>query len=196
MPTAYDHQEQSDKDKQPNTLARSTTDWRSARHQSQVAPGSYLNWKRLLARAADVARAAADAGHHPFGAVLVAADGETVLLEQGNIDTVNHAESVLAREAAARYSPQDLWGCTLVTTVEPCAMCAATQYWAHIGGLVYGMSEARLLEITGSHEENPTLDLPCREVFARGQKAVEVVGPVPAAEAAIAEVHQTFWKSR
>jgi hypothetical protein len=47
MPTAYDHQEQSDKDKQPNTLARSTTDWRSARHQSQVAPGSYLNWKRL-----------------------------------------------------------------------------------------------------------------------------------------------------
>ena len=50
MPTAYDHQEQSDKDKQPNTLARSTTDWRSARHQSQVAPGSYLNWKRLMAR--------------------------------------------------------------------------------------------------------------------------------------------------
>jgi tRNA(Arg) A34 adenosine deaminase TadA len=152
--------------------------------------------QRHLARAAEVAQAAADAGHHPFGAVLVAADGETVLLEQGNVDTVNHAESVLAREAAARYSPQDLWGCTLVTTVEPCAMCAATQYWAHIGGLVYGMSEARLLEITGSHEENPTLDLPCRDVFAHGQKPIEVVGPVPAAEQAIAQVHQTFWKSR
>jgi tRNA(Arg) A34 adenosine deaminase TadA len=149
-----------------------------------------------LARAAEVARRAAAAGHHPFGALLVAPDGKTVLLEQGNVDTVNHAEAVLARDAAARYRPDYLWGCTLVTTVEPCAMCAATQYWAHIGGLVYGMSESRLLEITGSHEENPTLDLPCRDVFARGQKAVQVVGPVPEAEAAIAEVHQSFWKNR
>ena len=149
-----------------------------------------------LAAAADVARRAAAAGHHPFGALLVAPDGKTVLLEQGNVDTVNHAEAVLARDAAARYRPEYLWGCTLVTTVEPCAMCAATQYWAHIGGLVYGMSESRLLEITGNHGENPTLDLPCREVFSRGQKAVEVVGPVLAAEPAIAEVHQTFWKSR
>lgn len=151
---------------------------------------------RHLAQAAEVARRAAADGHHPFGALLVAPDGETVLLEQGNVDTVNHAEAVLAREAAARYRPEQLWGCTLVTTVEPCAMCAATQYWAHIGGLVYGMAEAELLEITGSHEENPTLDLPCREVFARGQKAVQVVGPVPAAQAAIAEVHRAFWTSR
>ncbi len=152
--------------------------------------------QRHLARAAEVAQRAADAGHHPFGAILVAADGETVLLEQGNVDSVNHAEAVLAREAAARYNMQDLWGCTLVTTVEPCAMCAATQYWAHIGGLVYGMSESRLLEITGSHEDNPTLDLPCREVFARGQKAMQVVGPVPAAERAIADVHRAFWNTR
>jgi len=151
---------------------------------------------RHLARAAEVAQTAADAGHHPFGAVLVAADGETVLLEQGNVNTVNHAEAVLAREAAARYTPQDLWGCALVTTVEPCAMCAATQYWAHIGGLVYGMSEARLLEITGSHGENPTLDLPCRDVFSRGQKPVEVVGPVPDSETAIAAVHRGFWAAR
>ncbi len=149
-----------------------------------------------LARAAKVALRAAAAGHHPFGALLVAPDGKTVLLEQGNVDTVNHAEAVLARDAAARYRPDYLWGCTLVTTVEPCAMCAATQYWAHIGGLVYGMSESRLLEITGNHEENPTLDLPCRDVFARGQKAVEVVGPVPEVEATIAEVHQAFWKNR
>ena len=152
--------------------------------------------RRHLAQAAEVARRAAAAGHHPFGALLVAPDGETVLLEQGNVDTVNHAEAVLARAAAARYSPQELWGCTLVTTVEPCAMCAATQYWAHIGGLVYGMAESELLEITGSHDENPTLDLPCREVFARGHKAMAVVGPVPAAQPAIAAVHRAFWQSR
>lgn len=149
---------------------------------------------RALRRANDVARRALAAGHHPFGAVLVAADGETVLLEQGNVDAVDHAEAVLAREAARRFDAATLWGCTLVTTVEPCAMCAGTQYWAHIGRLVYGMSERRLLQMTGNHAENPTLDLPCRDVFARGQKPIDVVGPVPEVEEEIAALHRDFWR--
>lgn len=151
---------------------------------------------RHLRRANDVARAAMDAGHHPFGALLVAPDGETVLLEQRNVDSVNHAEAVLARDAARQFAPELLWGCTLVTTVEPCAMCAGTQYWAHIGKLVYGMSERRLLELTGNHAENPTLDLPCREVFARGQKAMQVWGPVVEVEEEIASLHRRFWHAR
>ena len=151
---------------------------------------------RHLRRANEVARAAMAKGRHPFGAVLVAADGETVLLEQGNVDTVNHAEAALARVAAHRFDAATLWGCTLVTTAEPCAMCAATQYWAHIGGLVYGISEKRLLELTGNHPENPTLDLPCRTVFAAGQKAIDVVGPVAEVEAEIAELHRGFWSAR
>ena len=149
-----------------------------------------------LRRANEVARRALAAGHHPFGAVLVAADGETVVMEQGNVDAVNHAEALLAREAAARFDAQTLWTFTLVTTVEPCAMCAGTQYWAHIGQLVYGMSERRLLELTGNHAENPTLDLPCREVFARGQKALQVWGPVAEVEEEIAALHRRFWHAR
>jgi len=103
---------------------------------------------------------------------------------------------VLARVAAHRWDEATLWGCTLVTTVEPCAMCSGTQYWAHIGRLVYGMTEARLLAITGNHAENPTLDLPCREVFARGQKRIEVIGPVAEVEEEIAAVHRAFWATR
>lgn len=57
-------------------------------------------------------------------------------------------------------------------------MCAGAIYWANIGRVVYGMTERRLLELTGSHEQNPTFDLPCREVFARGQKDIQVSGPV------------------
>jgi len=148
-----------------------------------------------LRRANTVALAALKAGHHPFGAVLVGADHETVLMTQGNVDSVNHAESVLAREAAQRYTPDELWRCTLYTTVEPCAMCAGTQYWAHIGRVVYGMSEQRLLQITGNHAENPTLDLPCREVFARGQKTIEVIGPVAGVEDEIAALHLRFWNA-
>jgi tRNA(Arg) A34 adenosine deaminase TadA len=86
-----------------------------------------------------------------------------------------------------------LWNCTLVTTVEPCAMCAGTQYWAHIGRLVFGMTEARLLGLTGNHGENPTMNLPCRMVFASGQKAIEVIGPVASMEEEIAALHRDFW---
>ena len=149
--------------------------------------------QRHLRAANAIAQRALDAGHHPFGALLVAPDHETVLIEQGNVDSVNHAEAVLARAAAKRYDASYLWGCTLYTTVEPCCMCAGTQYWAHIGGLVYGMEERRLLQLTGNHAENPTMNLPCRDVFARGQNPVRVCGPVPEVEAEIAALHTGFW---
>jgi tRNA(Arg) A34 adenosine deaminase TadA len=151
---------------------------------------------RHLRRANEVARRAMQLGRHPFGAILVAPDGETVLAEQGNVDAVNHAESTLARTAATNFTPEFLWQCTLVTTVEPCAMCAGTQYWANIGRLVYGMTERRLLALTGNHDENPTMDLPCRSVFAAGQKAIAVLGPVAEVEADIAELHSGFWKKQ
>ena len=148
---------------------------------------------RQLRRANAVAARALALGRHPFGALLVAPDHETVLAEQGNVDSVNHAESVLARHAAQNFAPGYLWQCTLVTTVEPCGVCAGTQYWANIGRVVYGMTEERLLALTGRHAENPTMSLPCREVFARGQKAVQVIGPVPEVEAEIAALHAGFW---
>ena len=148
---------------------------------------------RHLQRANAVARRALALGRHPFSAILVGPDHETVLAEQGNVDTVNHAESVLASSAATNFTPAFLWSCSLYTTVEPCCMCAGTLYWADIGRLVYGMEEKRLLQLTGNHAENPTMNLPCRDVFARGQNPVRVCGPVPEVEAEIAALHTGFW---
>jgi tRNA(Arg) A34 adenosine deaminase TadA len=151
---------------------------------------------KALRRADEVARRAMAMGRHPFGAVLIAPDGETVLAEQGNIDTVQHAEATLARNASLNYPREYLAQCTLVTTFEPCAMCAGTIYWAHIGRLVYGAEESALLALTGDHSENPTLSLPCREVFARGQKQIEVIGPVPEMADEMIATHRGFWQSR
>ena len=150
----------------------------------------------MLEHANALAKRAMDGGHHPFGALLVAADHETVLMTQGNVDSVNHAEAVLAREAAKRWPPAELWPCTLVTTVEPCAMCAGTQYWAHIGRTVFGITERALLAETGNHAENPTLDLPCRHVFARGQKDIRVIGPVTSMAEPIVALHRRYWRAR
>jgi hypothetical protein len=47
------------------------------------------------------------------------------------------------------------------------------------------------MRYTGSQKQNPTLDLPCREVFARGQKPIVVAGPFLEDEAG--KVHEGFW---
>ncbi|CAN5525562.1 hypothetical protein BH11ACT8_BH11ACT8_07240 [soil metagenome] len=149
----------------------------------------------LVRRAVAVSGAAVSHGNHPFGALLVGPDG-TVLLEAENTvvtghDVTGHAETNLVRLASASISPTDLAACTLVTSCEPCAMCSGAIYWAGIGRVVYGLSEAGLMRHTGAHEENPTLALPCRAVFAAGQRPTTVVGPLLEEEAAVH--HLGFW---
>lgn len=70
-------------------------------------------------------------------------------------------------------------------------MCAGAIYWVGIGRVVYGLSEGRLKQMTGAHPENPTLFLPCRTVFAAGQRAVKVTGPLLEDEAAAQ--HKGVW---
>jgi tRNA(Arg) A34 adenosine deaminase TadA len=145
-------------------------------------------------RVADaVAREAAAHGHHPFGAVLVGPDG-AVLMRQGNLDTVRHAETELARRAAAAYEPDFLWGCTMVSTFDLCAMCSGALYWANIGRLVYGVDESKLLALTGNHARNPTMSLSSRTVLGSGQKKIEVHGPFPEIEDDIVAAHRDFWR--
>lgn len=151
---------------------------------------------RHLRRSNEVGRRAITLGHHPFGAVLVGPDQETVLLEQCNIDTVNHAEATLARVAATNFSADFLWGCTLYTAVESCCMCSGTIYWANIGRVVYGMTEERLLECTGNHKENPTMSVSSRYVFDHCQKTIQLIGPIPELEAETLALQKAFWASR
>jgi tRNA(Arg) A34 adenosine deaminase TadA len=135
-----------------------------------------------------VAQRAREHGNHPFGAVLVGPD-DGVLLESENgylpdRDMTAHAERLLSTAASRQYRPSELARCTMYVSAEPCAMCAGAIYWAGIGRVVYALSEKRLKQLTGNHAENPTLDLPCRTVFAAGQRKVEIVGPLLEDEAA------------
>jgi tRNA(Arg) A34 adenosine deaminase TadA len=132
-------------------------------------------------------------GNHPFASLVVDADAY-VIAEAANafsIDCTCHAEMNAVRLASAKHTAAELRGATLYSSAEPCAMCAGGIYWSGIGRLVYGLSEARLLTLTGNHPENPTLSLPCREVLTRGQRDIEIVGPLLEDEAAVA--HQGFW---
>ncbi len=135
-------------------------------------------------------------GNHPFGAVLVGRDGK-VLIEAENgympsHDGTAHAERLVATQACTTLDAETLRGATIYSSAEPCAMCAGAIYWAGIGRLVYGLSEHGLRLLTGNHPENPTLNLPCREVFASGQRSTEVVGPLLEDEAAA--LHEGVWR--
>jgi tRNA(Arg) A34 adenosine deaminase TadA len=156
-----------------------------------------LDHARFLRLAFAIAKQAGEHGDHPFGCILVGPDGG-VLLEQGNAfsaegrDMTAHAERMMATRASKAYPSEFLAGCTLYSSAEPCAMCAGAIYWANIGRVVYGQSEGALKEATGDHPENPTLDLPCRAVFAAGQRAVDVIGPMLEDEAAA--LQRGFWR--
>ncbi len=136
-------------------------------------------------------------GRHPFAA-LVADEAGNIIAAAGNNsmppegDPTQHAELVAAAAAARALTPEQLARCTLYTSAEPCCMCAGAIYWTGIGRVVYALSEHALLGLTGDHPENPTFSLPCREVFARGQRRVKVAGPMLEDEAA--RPHEGFWK--
>jgi tRNA(Arg) A34 adenosine deaminase TadA len=151
----------------------------------------------FLRRAIELAREARNDGRHPFGALVVNEHGEVIVAARNNAvrpkgDPTQHAETVACSQAAQLHSEAELAHCTLYTSTEPCAMCAGAIYWTGIGRVVFALAETGLLNYTGCHAENPTLDLPCREVFARGQKPIVVVGPLLEEEAG--KVHEGFWQ--
>ncbi|MGR0320733.1 nucleoside deaminase [Agromyces sp. ZXT2-3] len=150
-----------------------------------------LAWLR---RCVDLAWAARERGDHPFGSVVVTADGRSV--EGMNTvvtrrDPTGHAETNVVRAAAEVLDESELAGATLYTSTEPCAMCSGAIYWSGIPRVVFALSEAGLRGIVAEQEGVPTLSLPSREVFARGGRPVTVVGPTELPEAA--SVHDGFW---
>jgi tRNA(Arg) A34 adenosine deaminase TadA len=133
-------------------------------------------------------------GNHPFAAMVVDANGNVLAEAMNDIhaDCTSHAELVAVRKASSKFTAAQLRDATLYSSAEPCAMCAGAIYWSGISRVVYALSEERLLSLTGNHPENPTLSLPCRDVFARGQRKIEVVGPLLEDEAAVP--HKEFWR--
>lgn len=149
---------------------------------------------QLLTDVLALAQRSRDEGHHPFAALVADAGGNVIAqaMNASSSDRTAHAEMNALRIASSRHSPDQLAGATLYTSAEPCAMCAGGAYWSGVGRVVYAMSEATLLSLTGSDPENPTLSLPCRTVFAAGQRPTKVIGPLREDEAAAA--HAGFWR--
>ena len=149
----------------------------------------------LLLQAIELARQARVHGNHPFGALLANRGGRVLLSAENTVltdsDATGHAETNLVRKATATYPAAALAETALYTSTEPCAMCAGAIYWSGITTVVYALAETTLHEFVGEDPQNPPLALPCRTVFAAGQREMTVIGPFDLTEAR--DVHAGFW---
>lgn len=107
---------------------------------------SEAGFRSFMPRALALARAAADAGEVPIGAVIVK-DGQ-VIAEAHNSprtdhDPTAHAEILAIRRAAQAMGDERLTGCELWVTLEPCAMCAGAIAHARIQRLYYAASDPK-----------------------------------------------------
>ena len=143
-----------------------------------------------IRRTIALAAAAREKGNHPFGALLVR-NGEIVLEAENTVstetDVTAHAELNLVRKGWAELDQDTLSECTLYTSTEPCAMCCGAIYWAGIPRVVFGCAAETLYRLTSGG-----LHTPASEIFARGNRPVQVTGPVLEEEAL--QVHIGFWK--
>ncbi|MGQ0480724.1 MAG: nucleoside deaminase [Pseudonocardia sp.] len=112
-----------------------TADERTARDET---------WVR---RALDVAGGSLSSGDVPVGALVLGPDGAELAAEHNRREALGdptaHAEVLALRAAAAAVGRWRLDGCTLVVTVEPCAMCAGAIGVARVSRVVFGAWEPR-----------------------------------------------------
>ncbi|WP_460272201.1 nucleoside deaminase [Celeribacter sp. ULVN23_4] len=106
-----------------------------------------MSFRSYMDIALEEARAAADRGEVPVGAVVVSPSGEIVgrggnRTREDN-DPTAHAEIVALRQACAKLGLERLMGYDLYVTLEPCPMCAAAMSNARIRRLYYGAGDPK-----------------------------------------------------
>ncbi len=100
-----------------------------------------------MSLALDEARAAAERGEVPVGAVIVSASGDVLVLAGNRTrelhDPTAHAEILAIRAACTVLESERLVDCDLYVTLEPCPMCAAAISFARIRRLYYGAGDPK-----------------------------------------------------
>jgi len=139
--------------------------------------------------ALDEAQAAAEAGDTPIGAVVLGASGQIIARagnrRQRDHDPLAHAEMLALRAAAEVLGSWRLDDCTLVVTLEPCAMCAGAIAQARLARLVFGATDEKAGAVASLFDVLRDPRLPHRPQVVPGVLASEC-----------AEVLQQFFDAR
>ena len=165
---------------------------------TQPLPETPLNETdgRYLRQAIAWLGVARERGNRPFGAVVVADNGQVLAEAWCNTgetgDCTGHAETTAIRQLAGKADRDTLAQATLYSSGEPCVMCAGAIFWSNIGRVVFGIDAVRLRVFRGERPEQRDAELSCRDVFAASPHAIECVGPALVRESS--EPHEGFWQ--
>lgn len=122
--------------------------------------------------ALDEARQSLREGNHGFGAVIVG-EGKIIAQahdeEESQQDCTSHAE-INAIKKASRIRGKNLSGCTIVSTHEPCLMCAAAIVWSGISEIAFGYSIEESIE-----QGRKRIALRCADVFTGAGRNITIV---------------------
>jgi tRNA(Arg) A34 adenosine deaminase TadA len=109
-----------------------------------------MNDRDLMRKAIELSIENIKNGGGPFGAVI-AKDGDIIATGTNRVtadnDPTAHAEVNAIRKACQTLKTFDLSGCTIYTSCEPCPMCLAAIYWAHIDKIYYGNNKKDAADI-------------------------------------------------
>lgn len=111
-----------------------------------VAPNGE-GWAKIMAKAIQEACKAPSLGEIPVGALVLDPYGKIIAAAHNLVESLNdptaHAEIMALREACRLKASPRLPDCVLVSTLEPCCMCAGAILQAGLAGVVYGAWDAR-----------------------------------------------------
>ncbi len=146
-----------------------------------------------LRRTLELAETAVRRGDHPFGALLVV-DGSVELRAENRVvtegDCTRHAELALVSLASRGLSRDQLARATLYSSTEPCPMCAGAIHQCGLNRVVFACSARGLRRLIGRDEA-----LPCREIFERIGRPVEVLGPLLEEEGLALHQNYRWWRA-
>ena len=117
----------------------------------------------------------------PYVSLLLDPDGNEIVLTPNRVkqetDPTSHAEINTIREAAAKLGRTDLSGCHLITTCEPCPMCAAAIFWSRISRVTFGLDIEGIT--AAGHRQIP---IRAEQIFQEAQVPVRIEGGLLADE--------------
>jgi tRNA(Arg) A34 adenosine deaminase TadA len=130
-----------------------------------------MKLSKYMKIAIDEAKISLREGNNGFGAVIIK-NGQIISsthdMEETESDPTSHAEINAIREASRKLG-KNLTGCTLISTHEPCPMCAAAVVWAGISEIAYGYSIKEAVA-----QGRKRIDLTCSEVFEKANANIKI----------------------
>lgn len=127
------------------------------------------DWDQAMTEALAMAAGSLRTGDVPVGCLVLSADGEVIARgrnrREADQDPTAHAEMIAIRQAAEALGSWRLLDCTLVATLEPCAMCAGAIVLARVPRLVFGAYDPKagaagsVLDVTGDRRLNHRPDV-------------------------------------